>query len=139
MSAVYNTLEKTLELVIENPSMLIDYELEVFAAFIDQPAYAEWKKAKENETARLVRPLETAGETPADTPALEPIGDEDDEEEDDDDEDEDDDNDDADAAAADDAAAAAAAAEAALRRPSAGDLEKRRRWGSHPTNASRRV
>ena len=117
MSAVYNTLEKTLELVIENPSMLIDYELDVFAAFIDQPAYVEWKKAKENETARLVRPLETAGETPADTPALEPIGDEDDEEEDDDEEDDDENDDDADADAADDDAAAAAL------RPSAGDLK----------------
>ena len=86
MSAVYSTLEKTLEVVIKNPSVLIDYELGVFAVFIDQPAYAEWKKAKDKETARLVRPLKSAGETPADEPALEPIGDEDEEEDDGEDE-----------------------------------------------------
>ena len=140
MSAVYNTLEKTLMLVVENPSMLIDSELDVFAAFDDQPAYAEWKKAKENETARLVRPLETAGETPADTPALEPIGNEDDENHDDEDDDDDGDGDDGDGDGDDDAADAAAAADAALRRPSAGDLEKKKKIGIPPNErASRRV
>ena len=78
-------LEKTLALVIENPSMLMDYDLDVFAAFVDQPAYAEWKTAKENETARLVRPL-TSGAAPADGddgPTLEPADDSDGEESDD--------------------------------------------------------
>ena len=85
MSAVYNTLEKTLALVTENPPMLIDYDLDIFAAFVDQPAYAEWKTAKENETARLVRPL-TSGAAPADGddgPTLEPADDSDGEESDD--------------------------------------------------------
>ena len=85
MPAVYSTLEKALALVIENPSMLIDYDLDVFAAFVDQPAYAEWKTAKENETARLVRPL-TSGAAPADSddgPTLELADDSDGEESDD--------------------------------------------------------
>ena len=120
--------------------MLIDSELDVFAAFDDQPAYVEWKKAKENETARLVRPLETAGETPADTPALEPIGNEDDENHDDEDDDDDGDGDDGDGDGDDDATDAAAAADAALRRPSAGDLEKKKKIGIPPNErASRRV